>query len=43
MKVFKTALVAAMVAMLIGGSAAEASRLITGKQIKDNSITGRDI
>lgn len=39
----KAGLVAAVVAALVAGGTATAASLITGKQIKDRSITGRDI
>jgi hypothetical protein len=42
--IIRAALVAAVIATLVGsGAASAASHLITGKEIKDNSVTGRDI
>lgn len=42
-KNLRVVLVAAVVAVLLSGSAATAARLITGSQIKNSSITGADI
>jgi hypothetical protein len=39
----RAAIIAALLATLVGGGAAEASRLMTGKQIKDGSLTGADV
>jgi hypothetical protein len=39
----KAAVIAALVALLVGGGTATAARLITGKQVADGSLTGRDI
>jgi hypothetical protein len=43
MRIIKTAVIAAFVAMLVGGGVASASHLMTGKDIRDSSLTGRDI